>query len=78
MLKNYIYFRQGFVVFHILVFSADSTADTPLHNNETYHGQSAGESSLSRVAKIVGSSLSALLCLSGVLWLAFRYRRKSR
>ena len=48
-----------------------------LHNNTTSHGQSTGESSLPLVAKIVGSSLLALLCLSGVLWFAFRHRRKS-
>ena len=78
MLKNYIYFRQGFVVFHFFVYSADSTEGNRLHNNETYHYQSPEESSLPLVAKILGSLLSALLCLSGILWFAFRYRRKSR
>ena len=58
--------------------SADPTGGNLLHNNETYHDRSTGESSLPLVAKIVGSLVLALLCLSGVLWFAFRYRRKSR
>ena len=51
---------------------------TLLHSNETYNDQSTGESSLPMVVKIVGSSLLGLLCLTGVLWFAIRYRRKSR
>ena len=78
MLENCIRFQQSFVVFHFLVHSADSTGDNLLHNNETYRGQSNGKSSLPLEATIVGSLLLALLCLSGVLWFAFRYRRKSR
>ena len=58
--------------------SADPTGGNLLHNNETYHDRSTGESSLPLVAKIVGSLVLALLCLSGVLWFGFRYRRKSR
>ena len=64
--------------YFVLSVYSDSTGGNLLHNNETYHGQSTGESSLPLVAKIVGSSLLALLCLSGVLWFAFRYRKKNR
>ena len=71
-------FQQGFVVFYFLVSSADSTGGTLLHNNDTYLDSSTGKSSLPLVAKIVGSLLLALLCLSGGLWFAFKYRRKSR
>ena len=57
------------------MYSVDSTGGN-LHGNETYNGQSTGKSSLQLVAAIVGSSLLALLCLSGILWFAFRNRRK--
>ena len=64
--------------YFVLFLYSDSTGGDHLHNNETYSGQSAGESSLPLVAKILGSSLLALLCLSGVLWFALRYLRKRR
>ena len=54
---------------------SDSTGENLVNKNETSHGESTGESSLPLVAKIVGPLL-ALLCLSGILW--FAYRRKSR
>ena len=62
------------MVLSYFVLYANSAGGNRLHNNETY--QSTGESSLLLVAKILGSSISGLLCLSGVLWLALRYRRK--
>ena len=57
------------VVFRSLLYSI-STGDNHLHD------QSNGQSSLLLVAKILGSSISGLLCLSGILWFALRYRRK--
>ena len=78
MSKNYMHFKQGVVVFLSLLYSTDSIGGNLVHNNETFHGQSTGESSLPLVAKIVGSSLLVLFCLSGVLWLVFRYRRRNR
>jgi len=75
--KKNKHFLYGVVVFRSLLYS-DSTGGNILHNNGTYHGHSTGESSLLLVAKIVGSSLLALLCLSGVLWFALRYLRKRR
>ena len=78
MSKNYVHFQHGVVVFLSLLYSTDSIAGNLLHNNGTFHGQSTGESSLPLVAKIVGSSLLVLLCLSGVLWFVFRYRRSNR
>jgi len=56
---------------------SDSTGGNLLLKSVTYHADSTGEPSLPLVVKIVGSSLLALLCLSGV-WFAFRYRRKCR
>ena len=49
-----------------------------LLKNVTYHAENTEKSSLPQVAKILGSSLLALLCLSGVLSFAFRYRKKNR
>ena len=60
------------------VISSMYSTDSILHNSETYPDQSNGESTLPLLAKFVGSSLLALLCSSGVLWFAFRYRSKSR
>ena len=65
------------VIFRSLLHS-DSIGEKFLDKNETYEGQSAGESPFPLVAKIVGCSLLALLCLSGVLWFAFGHRKKSR
>ena len=64
--------------YHPLSVYSDHTEGNLVLKNETYHAESTGESSLLLAAKIVGSSLMALLCLSGILWFAFRYRRKSR
>ena len=64
--------------YFVLSVQLHSRGRNILHNNETHHGLSTGESSLPLVAKIVGSSLLALLCFSGVLWFAFRYRKKYR
>ena len=77
MSENYTDFILSRVLsyFFFSVYSTDSTGGN-LHNNDTYHGQSTGESSLPLVAKILGSSISGLLFLSGVLWFALRYRRK--
>ena len=79
MSENYTDFILSRVLsyFFFSVYSTDATGGN-LHNNDTYHGQSTGKSSLPLEAMIVGSSLLALLCLSGALWFAFRYRRKSR
>ena len=68
---------HGIVIFRSLLNSDSSGSNLP-HNNQTYYGQKAGESSLPLVAKIAGSSLLVLLSLSAVLWFAFRYCRKSR
>ena len=71
--KSYL---NGAAVFFSLLYP-DSIGGIVLQNNETaYHGQSTGESTLQLVATILGSSISGLLCLSGVLWFALRYRRK--
>ena len=78
MSKNYIHFQHGVAVFLSLLYSTGSIGGNLLHKNETFHGQSTGESSFALVAKIVGSSLLVLLCLSGVLWFLFRYRRRNR
>ena len=61
-----------FWLYHSLLY-LNSTGE-----NETHHGHSTGESSLPLVAKIVGSSVLALLCFGGVLWFALRYLRKRR
>jgi len=63
--------------FALSVYS-DSTGGNLLLKSVTYHAESTGEPSLPLVVKIVGSSLLALLCLSRVLWFAFRYRKKNR
>ena len=68
---------HGIVIFRSLLHSDSSGGNLP-HNNQTYHGQNTGESSLSLVAKIAGSSLLVLICLIGVLWFAFRYRRSRK
>ena len=64
-------------MFLVLVYSDDSSGGNLVLGNETFSSQSTGKSSLQLVATIVGSSLLALLCLSGILWFAFRNRRKS-
>ena len=70
--------RQIQVVVFLYLLYSDSTGGNFIHNNETDHGQSTGESSLLLVAKISGSSILALLCLSGILWFVLRHRRKNR
>ena len=60
-----IVFLVGVVLFSSFLYS-NSTGGDHLH----------GQRSLLLVAKILGSSISGLLCLSGVLWFALRYRRK--
>ena len=72
MLEKYIHFS----LLWFPSFCFFSTEDNFLHNNNTYHdGQSTRESSLPLLAKIAGGSLLALLCFSGLLWFALRYRR---
>ena len=54
-----------------------SIEENHLNTNETSRNQGTGEFSLPLMAKIVGSSVLSLLCLSGILWFGFRYRNKS-
>ena len=58
--------------------NADSPGRNLVLKNVTSRAENTEESTLPLVATLVGSSVFALLCLSGVSWFAFRYRRKSR
>jgi len=58
--------------------NSDSAGRNLVLKNVTSRAENTEESTWPLVATIVGSSLLALLCLSGVLWFAFKYRRKSR
>ena len=60
------------------VLSDSASTGGHLLKNVTYHTGNTEKSSLPLIAKILGGSLLALLCLSGVLWFAFRYRKKNR
>jgi len=66
------------VLSHFVLSVYSDPTGSNLLKNVTHHTESTGESSLPLVAKIVGSSLLALLCFSGIFWFAFRYRKKSR
>ena len=64
--------------YFVLSVHSNSSGSNHLLKNVTSRAESTGKSSWPLVAKIVSSSLLALLCFSGILWFAFRSRKRNR